>query len=96
MRKRMTPRKENVETADDSDAPCDIDALRADLTRRLLTGRGMARRCREPICKRTRRCAGPDLRCLRDQPLRPVSEDEAARRLAVIQRLLRERIKAIG
>ncbi len=77
---------------EDSEAPRDIEAVRASVLRKLLDLRGMARRCREPICRRARRCLGRDFRCLRDYPPRPVSEEEAARRRAFINRAIKRRL----
>jgi hypothetical protein len=85
-----------VQRADDAAMPEDIDAFRIALTRRILTHVGMARRCREPACRRARRCAGRDLRCLREHPLPPTSAQDQSRLMAKLQRALAQRLAQDG
>lgn len=48
--------------------------------------RGFHRKCRQPLCKRARRCVGPGTPCIREQagPL-----PTRARRLAALRRAIR-------
>jgi len=84
--------------ADESDSapPQDIDVFRYALTRRIRTLLGDPRRCREPVCRRTRRCAGPDMRCRRDFPPPPMSEEQGERAQADIMKALQRRVAELG
>ena len=84
--------------ADESDSapPQDIDVFRYALTRRIRTLLGDPRRCREPVCRRTRRCAGPDLRCARDFPAKPVSDEQWSKTGAELLRALSRRAAELG
>ena len=77
---------------DDEPVPKDIDEFRVALARRMLTFLGMPRRCREPICRRTKRCAGPDLRCQRDNPAPPRTPEQHAHMMAAMLRTVRRRL----
>ena len=58
---------------------------------------GEPRRCREPFCRRTRRCAGPDMRCARDFPAPPVKpEEQRVAKLAEFLRALQRRAAEAG
>ncbi len=76
--------------------PKDIDVFRMALCRHLHTMLGDARRCPEPACKRTRRCAGPDMRCLRDAPPVRITEEESARARAEFKRAIDDEIARRG
>ncbi|HVY00767.1 MAG TPA: hypothetical protein VHA55_13360 [Pseudorhodoplanes sp.] len=91
---KQTAAQQSRGLADDG-WPIDIDELRLELTRRLLTLQGMPRRCRERGCRRAKACIGKSLRCQRDFPSPPISERIEAARLAFVQKLLRERLEAI-
>ena len=82
--------------AEDDPVPNDIDEFRRALARRILTFLGMPRRCREPACRRAKRCVGPDLRCQRDNPVPKLSPDQEAAMKAALQRTLRRRLSQIG
>ena len=82
--------------AEDDPVPNDIDEFRRALARRILTFLGMPRRCREPACRRAKRCVGPDLRCQRDNPVQKLSPDQEAAMKAALQRALRRRLAQIG
>jgi hypothetical protein len=72
----------------DDPVPEDMDVFRLALTRRILTLCDLPRRCREPVCRRNKRCLGPDLRCQRDFPETPSTPDqEAAVKAAFLRRL---------
>lgn len=73
--------------ADDA-VPADPELARYALARKLLTFSRMPRRCREPVCRRSKRCAGPDMRCQRDFPQPPMTPEEDARVRAEVRRLL--------
>ena len=79
-----------------SELPKDIEVFRMALCRHLHTMLGDPRRCPEPACKRTRRCAGPDMRCLRDAPPVAITEDESARARAEFRRALDDEIARRG
>ena len=72
-------------------SPRDMDVFRYALSRRIYTLLGDARRCREAICRRTKRCAGPDMRCARDFPAPPVTEEQRSKMLADIMHALKRR-----
>lgn len=74
----------------------DMDALRLKVLRRLRTLRDAPRRCSERACRRAKACAGKDLRCLREQPLPPVSEEEGQRRLAEAYACFKRRAAEFG
>jgi hypothetical protein len=73
--------------------PRDMDEFRLALARKIMAMLGLPRRCREPACRRGRRCAGRDLRCQRDFPGPPMTQDEQARALAELQRALKRRVE---
>jgi hypothetical protein len=72
--------------------PADKDVFALAMIRKLMMVRDLPRRCREPMCRRTKLCVGPTIRCDRDFPSPPVSEEEGNRRLALFQRELKKRI----
>jgi hypothetical protein len=76
--------------------PEDMDVFRYALSRRIHTLLGDARRCREPACRRLRRCAGPDMRCVRDFPAPPVTQQQRSKAMADIQRALKRRAAELG
>jgi len=85
---------------DEVPMPQDIEAFRLALLRRLIDVRKGWRRCREPICKRVKRCAGPDrgagIRCVRDNPRPPLTPFQHARAKAQIYRMLQRRAAELG
>ena len=74
----------------------DMDALRLKVLRRLRTFQDAPRRCSERACRRAKACAGKDLRCLRERPLPPVSEEEGQRRLAEAYACFKRRAAELG
>jgi hypothetical protein len=46
--------------------PEDIEVFRYVLARRIATYLNAPQRCDEPVCVRTKLCAGPDMRCQRE------------------------------
>jgi hypothetical protein len=80
--------------------PRDIEAFRLGLLRRMVDVQKGWRRCREPICKRMKRCAGPDrgagIRCVRDNPQPPLTPQQRARAAAQMQRMLQRRAAELG
>jgi hypothetical protein len=52
---------------------------------------GLHLKCRESICRRMRRCAGPDMRCDRDFPAPQCSDEEWARIKADFYKALQAR-----
>lgn len=76
----------------DDPVPDDIDVFRLALSRRISGVLGMPRRCREPVCRRSKLCKGPDMRCARDFPPRPLSPEEDARLQAKVYRLVKQRV----
>jgi hypothetical protein len=74
--------------------PEQIHALRMSLMRRLMDMLGNHRRCREPICRRAKRCVVPDMPCAAlAGPMSPREHDRAA---ADLQRALRGRAALDG
>ena len=73
----------------------DIDVFRLALTRRIKTFLGDPRRCREPICRRSKFCLGPDLRCARDFPAPPSTPEERSRALAEVYYALKRRLSEL-
>ena len=80
---------------DDDPIPADPDEFRLAFARKIYSFLGTWRRCREPICRRARRCAGADIACARElPPLRLTPERQAraiARMHAALTRVLAER-----
>jgi hypothetical protein len=76
--------------------PRDMDVFRYALSRRIYTMLGDARRCREAICRRTKRCAGPDMRCTRDFPAPKVTEEAWSKIKADLLRALKRRAAELG
>ena len=62
-----------------AEMPDDIDVFRVAFSRQIRTLLGDARRCREPVCRRAKRCAGVDMRCQREQPAPPTTPEQWAR-----------------
>ena len=63
------------------------------MTRKLLTFIGQHRRCREPVCRRLKRCAGADYRCQRDKASPPLTDAERSKVSADLAAALK-RVKA--
>ena len=85
-----------VDPAGDDPVPDDIDVFRLALARRIATFLGLPRRCRAPICRRSKRCAAGDMRCQRDCPPPQLSAEQAARMKAELRRALERRLAEIG
>jgi hypothetical protein len=66
--------------------------FRLALTRRIYTSMGEPLRCGERVCRRMKRCAGPDLRCARDFPAPPSTPEAWARVQAQIKRAVEARM----
>jgi hypothetical protein len=86
--------------SDEEAMPRDIEAFRLGLLRRMVDVQKGWRHCREPICKRMKRCAGPDrgagIRCVRDNPQPPLTPQQRARAAAQMQRMLQRRAAELG
>ena len=72
----------------DGETPRDKDVFCMALCRRIHTLLGDPRRCREPICRRTQRCAGPSMRCLSDFPAPELTPEQDAEAKADFRREL--------
>ena len=75
--------------------PADMDAFRHELARRISQYVGDRRRawrtCKEPACRRHRRCRAPRVQCSNAPPPRPDPDGRrAARAMAQVQRTLRD------
>jgi hypothetical protein len=75
--------------------PADIDALRFELARRInrfIADRRWAwRACKEPACRRHRRCQAPRIQCSNAPSPRPDPDGRrTARAMAQVQRALRD------
>jgi hypothetical protein len=88
-----------AEMADDDAVPPDMDAFRAMLVRRLnrFIGdrQGTWRDCKEPSCRRARRCKAPQMQCSNVGETPAESPDQIARTKALFYRLLEERMAQI-
>jgi hypothetical protein len=78
-------------SSDDDEPPKDMDVFRLALTRQICTLLGEPRSCGAPVCRRTRRCASPDMRCCRDRPS-TMAPDEWERAKADILLALKRRL----
>ena len=69
----------------------DVEVLTYLLARKLAMVTHAPRRCREPICRRMKVCAGATMRCrLTERALRPLTpEQDAAARAAVLRAVQR-------
>jgi hypothetical protein len=89
-----------VQQPDEEAMPRDIEAFRLGLLRRMVDVQKGWRHCREPICKRMKRCAGPDrgagIRCVRDNPRPPLTPQQRARAAAQMHRMLQRRASELG
>lgn len=83
---------EPVIVPDDDPVPADIEEFRRALIRKMLNLARMWRRCREPLCRRHKRCLGADFRCHRDNPVRLHTPDQEARIKAELKRALQRRL----
>ena len=78
---------------EDEDSALTLDQQRERLAEKIFRiineMEGAPKRCRAPICKRTRRCAHPSLICEADAPPKPpISEEEAANNLFEFKKVL--------
>jgi hypothetical protein len=73
----------------------DLDLARMALARKLASLADLPLQCREPRCRRTRRCVGPTMRCARDIP-RPPHTAEDDEMLAKFRKDLAARMRARG
>jgi len=87
-----------VEPAPGSDdpTPADIDVFRLALTRRIMTFLGLPRRCRDPICRRSKLCKGANMRCARDVPAPQLTPEQEAQVQAEMHRMVRLRMAELG
>jgi hypothetical protein len=90
--------KYNAPPADDEDDPVpeDLDVFRLALARRIRAMLGTPDRCRERVCRRSKRCAGPDMRCARDFPSPQLSAEERARLRAKLHNALKRRLAELA
>jgi hypothetical protein len=80
-------------STDDDAPPKDMDVFRYAFTRKICTFLGEPRNCSAPVCRRTLRCASPDMRCCRNRPstMTPEEWDRAkAEILVALKRRLAE------
>jgi hypothetical protein len=76
---------ENATVQDDDDDGSDIIGV----AQRAATQQGYARQCNRPLCRRARRCVGPDVRCLTDA-MQSLPVRVFAHRVAAGRRMIRE------
>lgn len=74
----------------------DMEVFRCVLARRVATLAHYPCRCREPICRRSKLCAGPDMRCHRDIPLPPATREQQAAVMANVKRLIERELARRG
>jgi hypothetical protein len=72
------------------------DEVIEQIVRKIHTLVGLHLKCREPICRRVRRCAGPDLRCDRDFPAPECTDAEWARIKGDFYDALKKRAAELG
>jgi hypothetical protein len=72
--------------------PPNTAEFRIALLRKIATYAGWWRRCREPVCRRSRRCLSANLRCHDDQPRRKRTPEQEARIMAELKRELERRL----
>jgi len=73
-----------------------LDVMRLAICRRIYTALEYPRRCRAPVCRRVKRCAGPTLRCERDIPAPPDMAAQWEKAKPEILRLLKARVAEFG
>ena len=84
----MSPRTAKPDS-EPSPQPSDPDIVA--LARRIATLRGYQRACSAPVCKRARRCVGPEVRCVHEaNAKRPVPTRVLARPLYELRRMARD------
>jgi hypothetical protein len=82
------PRALQAETA----PKFDREEIMRGVHRKLMTFLDMPSRCRERLCRRTKRCVGPTMRCARDVPARPSTPEQEARFKADLLKALQHRL----
>ena len=70
----------------------DPEAIMHGIHRKVMTLLGNPRRCRERLCRRTKRCAGPTMRCERDFPAPDLTPEETAQLQFDLKRALARRL----
>ena len=86
-----------VKTSGSNPMPQDNPELfRYALMRRVMTLARLPRRCREPVCRRTKVCMGPSIRCRLDFPEPRVSREQEAATMAAVQRAIKRRLAELG
>ena len=77
--------------------PTDVAVLRLVLARGMATAMGEPLCCREPRCRRTRRCVGPTMRCSRrDVAAPPSAPEKDAKLMEMYREALQARARELG
>ena len=76
--------------------PEDQDVFRLALARRMFTLMRLPLRCGEPACRRSKTCVGPTMRCRRDVPPPPMTQQQSEEAMAAFKRALRDALLRQG
>ncbi len=76
--------------------PRDLDQLRYGLIRKANNMLETWRRCRVPLCRRSKRCLHADLACERDRPRLNLTPEEDARAASEMHRAIRRELERRG
>jgi len=80
----------------DDPVPPDIHVFRLAMVRRISNFLGSWRSCREPVCRRHRRCVGRKLRCSRDNRVKMTAEERSRFSAQVQHAIKRELARRAG
>jgi hypothetical protein len=86
----------NPEGANPAHATMSQAELRYSLMRSLTTVLNRWRECPARVCRRARRCAGPDFECTKLPPRRPRKPESDAAVMAHVQKILKRRLAEMG
>ena len=81
--------------SEDDPVPENIDEFRLNLARRIVMYVNDWHGCPQRLCRRQRGCMAPNIACTNAKPRPPASPEESARRIAEVQRLLRDAMQRL-
>jgi len=92
--RRARPRTETLLSSIgcDDPVPKNMDEFRLALARKIMGCLGMLRRCPERICRRSKVCAGANMRCQRDNPAPRLTPEQEAAKIAYVYRAIKNRL----
>jgi hypothetical protein len=85
-----------MEDANTKGAQMSQAELRYSLMRNLTMMLNRWRECPARVCRRARRCAGPDFECTKLPPRRPRKPESDAAVMAHVQKILKRRLAEMG